>query len=174
MCFNWLTDVVVPLLTTVLGAAVSLLGVVITLKNEQKALKKERIEKLKPILINYTCAFSGEESVIPKYKFVSDGKKVEGSITGMFKNTDNGILFFDKIVTESKTYFPHDNSTVDKNTVFLLELDDIAGETLKSCRIYCRDILGNKYYYDAEFVFDITKPNELVIGNIQTLEEHLE
>ena len=174
MCFNWLTDVIVTLLTTVLGAAVSLLGVVITLKNEQKALKKERIEKIKPILINYTCAFSGEESVIPKYKFVSDGKKVEGTITGMFKNTDNGILFFDKIITESKTYFPHDNSTVDKNTVFLLELDDIAGESLKSCRIYCQDILGNKYYYDAEFVFDITKPNELIIGNIQTLEEHLE
>ena len=173
MCFNWLTGVFVPLLTTVLGAVVSLLGVIITLRNEQKALKKERIEKLKPILINYTCDFAGNESVIPKYKFVSDGEKVVKTITGVFKNTDNGILIFDKIVTESKKYFPYDNFTVDKNTVFLLELDNIAGESLKSCRIYCRDILGNKYYYDAKFVFDPNKQSELVIGNIQSLEVDL-
>ena len=164
------SDVIVPLLSTAIGAFVSLLGVIITLKNEQKALKKERIEKLKPILINYTCAFAGEESVIPKYMFVSDGEKVDATITGVFKNTDNGILFFDKIVTESKTYIPQDNSTVDKNTVFLLELHNIAGETLKFCRIYCRDILGNEYYYDAEFVFDTNKQSEIVIGNIQSFE----
>ncbi len=165
----WITDIITPLLAAVIGGLFALLGVIITLRYEIKTKKKEDIERVKPVLINYSYISELEKSSIPKYIFVSDGDTMDAAITGVFKNTDNGILFFDKIVTENKTYIPEDNSTVDKNTAFLVELHNLAGENLKFCKIYCHDILGNKYYYDASFVFEYNRKTEIVIGNIRPL-----
>ncbi len=169
MCFNWLTDVIVPLTTSLIGGALALLGVKLTLNNENQAMKQERMEKVKPILINYTCAFDGEKDVMPKYRFTSDREDVGKHIKGIFKNTDCGIAFIDKIVTEKTIYFPETNSAVDKNTAFVVELHNLSNETLKSCQIFCHDLLGNKYYYDAKFVFDINKKSEIEIGNIYSI-----
>jgi len=168
MCF-WVSDVVVPLLSSVIGGVLTLLGVKITLKNEKQAIEQERREKVKPILINYTCAFNGEENVLPKYRFTSDGEDGETSIKGLFKNTDCGIAFIDKIVTEKKIYFSTSNSVVDKNTAFVIELHNLANETLKFCQIFCHDILGNEYYYDAKFTIDINKKSKIEIGNINPI-----
>lgn len=169
MCFNWITDVIVPLLSAGIGGVLTLLGVKITLKSENQTIKEERIEKTKPILINYTSAFDGEEDVMPKYIFASDGEKGGEKIKGIFKNTDCGIAFIDKIVTEKAMYFPKSNSAIDKNTAFVLELHNLSKETLKTCQIICHDILGNEYCYDAKFVFGVNRKSKIEIGNIQQL-----
>ena len=163
---HFVIDIVVPLLSAVIGGALTLLGVIKTLKNENKIIREERNEKSKPVLINYMCSLEKQKN-IPKYVFVSDGPETEISIKGIFKNTDCGIAFIDKIVTENKTYFPKETSTVDKNTTFIIELHNLDGESLKSCRIFCHDILGNGYYYDAKFVLDNKWGSEIEIGNIQ-------
>ena len=168
MCF-WISDVVVPLLSSFIGGALTLLGVKITLKNENQAIKQERMEKVKPILINYTCAFDGEEDILPKYRFTSDGEDVGNPIKGVFKNTDCGIAFIDKIVNEKTIYLPKSNSAVDKNTAFVIELHNLANETLRFCQIFCHDILGNEYYYDAKFMFGFNKKSKIEIGNINSI-----
>lgn len=162
---RFVTGIVVPLVSAGIGGALTLLGVMKTLKNENQIIREEHNEKLKPILINYTCSFEREEN-IPKYIFVSDGPETSKNIKGIFKNTDCGIAFIDKIVTENKTYLPKDNSTVDKNTAFIIELHNLDNESLKFCQIFCHDILGNGYYYDAKFVFDDNREREIEIGNI--------
>ena len=169
MCSSWLSDIIMPLLSAGIGGLVTWLGVKTTLKNENQAIKEERIEKSKPILINHTCAFDGEEDVMPKYTFASDGNESKACIRGIFKNTDCGIAFIDKITTEKNTYLPQGNSTVDKNTPFVIELNNLSNETLKFCRIFCHDILGNSYCYDGKFVFDANRKSKIEIGNIQIL-----
>ena len=169
MCFNWITDVSIPLATTVAGGVLTLIGVKMTLNNEKKSIAQKHREKMKPILINYTCTCMNEERALPKFVFKSDGEATIKTIKGIFKNADGGVVFIDKIVTEKTTYYPEANSTIDKNTAFVVELHNLSKETLKTCKIFCHDILGYKYYYDAEFVFDINVKSEIKIGNIHAL-----
>lgn len=100
--------------------------------------------------------FGGEEDIILKYRLISDEEDVGNSIKGIFKNTDCGIAFVDKIVTEKTIYFSKSNSDVDENTAFVIELHNLANKSLKWCQNFCHDILGNEYY-NAKFVFDINK-----------------
>ena len=57
MCSSWLSDIIMLLLSAEIGGLVTWLGVKTILKNENQAIKEERIENPKPILINHTCTF---------------------------------------------------------------------------------------------------------------------
>lgn len=117
MEINWITDVIVPLGSALIGGLLALLGVLITLCREKKELKKERIERAKPILINYSLAAVERSSFVPVFIFKSNEGENINILEGVFKNTDNGIAFIDYIKTETKTYMPVDSATVDKNMV---------------------------------------------------------
>lgn len=43
---------------------------------------------------------------------------------------------------------------VDKNTVFEIKLCGLEGETMKECILFCHDIYGNKFVYNASFTND--------------------
>jgi hypothetical protein len=165
---NWITDVIMPLSSAFIGGLLALIGVGITLNHEKKERKKEQLDKAKPIIINYMLHAVDKNQPIPKYIF--SNQKTEGgkNITGIFKNTDNGILFFDYIETETKIYHPKHSSAVDKNTVFYVIIDIVSGETLKKCIFHCHDIFGTKYCYEASFCFESGRQSELMVGNIQT------
>ncbi len=168
MDINWIADVFVPLISAFIGGIFALFSVVATLRHEKKELKLERIEKAKPIVINYMPNAIENKNTTPRYTFVSDGEDIGEQIIGIFKNTDNGLLFLDKISTEVKTYYPKNNNfVVDKNTAFVVILSNLSKENLKSCKIYCHDIFGTQYYYDAEFCFNGSSASEIIIGNIK-------
>ena len=171
MCFSWITDVSTPLAASVIGGLLTLKGAKMTLNNANKAMAQERREKVKPVLINYTCTCIDEERVLPKFVFKSDGEVTSINIKGILKNADGGVVFIDKIVTEKTTYYPEANSTIDKNTAFVIELHNLSNETLKTCNIFCHDVLGYEYYYEAEFVFGINAKSKIKIGNIHSLPE---
>ena len=166
MEINWITDVIMPLASAGIGGLLALVGVRITLKHEKKERKEEQIDKAKPIVINYMQLATDKSCSYPKYVFSNDEKAVDKGITGIFKNTDNGILFFDYIETETKKYYPQHSSAVDKNTVFYVNIKIVNGETLKKCVFHCHDIFGTKYYYEVSFCFELGRQSELLIGNI--------
>ena len=164
---NWITDVVMPSLSAIIGGMLALFGVWITLRHEKKERKLEQIDKAKPIIINYMVHAIENKLHIPKYLFSSCEESVGKEITGVFKNTDNGILLFDCIETETKKYYPQHSSAVDKNTVFYVLLDITKGETLKKCIFHCHDIFGTQYTYEAVFCFESGRQSEIIIGNIK-------
>ena len=167
MEINWITDVVIPLASAIIGGMLTLLGVWLTLRYEKKERKSEQIDKAKPIIINYMVHTIENKLHIPKYLFLSGEDSGEEKITGVFKNTDNGILFFDYIETGTKKYYPQHSSAVDKNTVFCVLLNITQGETLKKCIFHCHDIFGTQYTYEADFCFDSGRQSEIMIGNIR-------
>ena len=139
------------LVSALIGVFGALLGVVITLLFENYRRRKEQIDKAKPILINYI--HNDDSKKLMGYAFKSDSTD-NNHIIGCFKNTDNGVLFLDYVETETKKYYYKNNSAVDKNSVFLLGLYGLSGETLKKCTIYCHDIYGTSYKYNAKFTPD--------------------
>lgn len=145
------------------GVIGTLLGVLIAACIENMRRRKELVNRVKPILINYMRHQIEGEKIVSKYLFVSEGDDSK-DITGVFKNTANGILFFDCIITDTKIYLPKYSATVDKDTAFYLILRNIEGESLKKCQIYCHDILGTQYYYNAHFNFS-GKESQIVLDD---------
>ena len=69
MEINWITDVVVPLGAALIGGTLALIVVLITLSREKKELKNERIEKAKPVLINYLDDAIDRSELMPTFVF---------------------------------------------------------------------------------------------------------
>lgn len=136
------------LIAALIGVFGALLGVLITLLVESNLRRKELKDKAKPIVINYI--HNDTTKKLSGFVFKSDSSD-SNSIIGCFKNTDNGVLFLDYVETETKRYYYSNNSAVDKNTVFLIELKGTSGENLKKCFIHCHDIYGTPYKYNAKF-----------------------
>ena len=151
------------LVGAIIGGLFSLLGSHCVLKHDLKRHKEERIEKIKPVLINYDYISSQEKSGLPHYIFTSEDDIECGNIEGVFKNTDNGIAFIDMVETKNKLYRPYNMATVDKDTAFVLVLKKIQGEDFKECKIHCHDILGNQYYYRARFIFSQYQKSDITL-----------
>lgn len=167
MEINWITDIAIPLSSAVIGGILALIGVFITLSHERKERKKEQKEKVKPIVINYMANAAKNDSCVLRFLFVADDKPSSSDVIGVFKNTDNGILFIDYIETETKKYYTPHSSVVDKNTVFYIYLQISDGETFKKCVIHCHDVFETKYFYEVEFCFQPRRQSQMMIGNIK-------
>ena len=66
---HFVIDIVVPLLSAVIGGALTLLGVIKTLKNENKIIREERNEKSKPVLINYMSSLEKQKIYLNTYLY---------------------------------------------------------------------------------------------------------
>lgn len=165
-CWN---EIITPLLSTILGGILALIGSFITFRHETKRQHSEEIDRVKPIIINYDRRQISDGSHTAKYIF-EDETKSSKALISTFKNTDNGLLFFDYIKTENKIYYPKNNSAVDKDIPFFIQLNVSNGETFKSCALFCHDIYGTKYYYPAHFNFGTDGASKIVIDNIMPVE----
>ena len=134
------------LVGALIGAAVALLGVIITEIITSCRRKKDRIANAKPIIINYLNE-SVTTNPLTTYIFHSDSEDTN-DITGSFKNTDNGLLFLDYVDIGSKRFIPKNFAVVDKNTEFSITLQGLGGASFDNeIRLYFHDIFGNQYYY---------------------------
>lgn len=161
---EWIIKNAPVLVASIIGVIGALLGVIISSAIENKRRRKEAKDRAKPILINCMEYQSLNKHDIAIFVFESEDES-SATVKGVFKNTDNGILLFDYIETETKKYYPVQGSAVGKNEMFVIILQGIANETLKKCRIYCHDIYGIRYFYDAKFLFDSDVHSEIIIQN---------
>lgn len=166
---DWIIYVLIPLITALIGG---LVGVIFTIKWENQQKEKEKIDNAKPIIINYMGHQAQDNSRVARYFFESKDDTIYGNINrqtiyGVFKNTNNGILFIDYIETGVKEYYPFSNATVDRNTAFYIVLQRIYGETLTKCIIHCHDIYNTAYCYNAHFCFDDSTQSQIIIDDNQ-------
>ncbi len=165
---DWINYILVPLITALIGG---LVGVIITIKWENKQREKEKIDKALPIIINYPKSRTTDNQVVLLCVFQPEGSRKRDYFRGVFKNTGNGIVFFDSIETKTQTYYPVEGSVVDKDTEFRILIGKTEGETLNQCIINCHDIYGNRYYYNAHFCFDSDCRSEIIIDSNQPIKK---
>ena len=154
----------VALISSASGVFGALLGVIITQCVETGRHKKEMIGNAMPVLINYTPKNTVASEALTEYDFKADDDDLSIE-TALLKNVGNGILFFDYIETKKHRYYPEQAATVDKNTVFQINLYLSAGESFEKCVLYGRDIYGNKYSYNAHFNFTTSRKHTITIDN---------
>ena len=143
------TDVMIPLFSALIGGGLTLLGVFLTIKDQNKKEEIARKAAARPWI--YSCE---ERHFLcnPKLTY-SMGVKTpisrEITLTGKIKNTDNGLLFLECVKSEKATYYPNGCNVVEKNTIFELMVYLLAGvENLRDVKLYINDIYGNRYCYD--------------------------
>ena len=140
------TDVVIPLCAAVIGGGLTLFGVWLTMRGQNKKDEAKRKAEVRPWI------FSCEEHIPENKKIYSvvpdTGCSCSFPIAGNIKNTENGILILDCVKSKYCHYLPNGDSVVDKNTsIELLIYPADKKENLEEVYLYIRDVYGNRYRY---------------------------
>ena len=149
MCFyDYLKDIIIPLLSALIGGLVTMLGVIITIKWEVKKEKKDKIDAIKPWLycLNHEeqKLYSGSNGI----NLLSENERSNSRATLYIKNAGNGIGIVKLLKTECVEYYPSNGNILDKNSVTLLNIHlKNRKETLKNMRLYISDIYDHQYEY---------------------------
>lgn len=165
---NVWVDIIIPILSAVLGGAVTMIGVLLTIHRDKKREEENYKKSVKPWIYSMDSA----ENFDPKtandiIMAVSPDKKLSGGLSFVIKNTDNGVGIIDKFVTENKTYIPIIGRILDKNSITYLHVYFEEDETIRDMYLYVKDVLGNEYKFKAYQHDDKRKSNyiEEVIEN---------
>lgn len=171
-CKEVMTGITVPIICALLGGGITLGGVWATIKNEAKKDREARRIAAKPLAFSYQIDYKELKSDNSKrlvYSMISKSGKGSLVVSGIIKNTDNGIMMLDRVESACSVYYPDQNRVVDKNTVIRLDiyLEDRV-ENLQDAYLYVKDIYGNQYKYAIDFtgnVVNISKCEDVSIAD---------
>lgn len=145
-----LINIVIPLLSALIGGGMTLLGVWLTLKYQRE--KDDEINKLKYKPFFYETLPSENDRLNSRQiQLVSNEHYSMKNLRQIpIRNSDNGVLLIEYLKTENKIYKPLYGKIVEKNAycVLCVYFDD--GENLKNMLLSVTDVLGNRYMYDVD------------------------
>jgi hypothetical protein len=148
---NCIRDIIVPLVCAIIGGGLTLVGVVWTIRHENK-IRREEFERVKPVLISHAGIQNGENK-LTNFMLYDDDYDDRGCINVIMKNTDKGLAYIDRVETHSenshKVYMPKECIIIDKEICFELILNNIKNESLQRIDIHYRDIYDNEYSYEG-------------------------
>lgn len=144
-------DIIIPLLSALIGGFVTMLGVILTIKHEQKKAAEQRKQDAKPWLFsmddkeNFDCKKAND--IILMADATMEGR---AGLCILIKNTDNGVGIIEKLQTKDNTYLPTVGRILDKNSISYVHFFFAPHETLTDMYLYISDVYGNKYMYRVE------------------------
>ena len=144
-------DIIIPLLSALIGGFVTMLGVILTIKHEQKKAAEERKQDAKPWLFsmddkeNFDCTKAND--IILMADATLEGRP---GLCILIKNTDNGVGIIEKLQTKNNTYLPTVGRVLDKNSISYVHFFFAPHETLTDMFLHISDVYGNKYMYRVE------------------------
>lgn len=160
-----LKDFVEVIISAIIGA---FFGAIFTYIFQNQKDKKQKIELLKPIIFNYDVSDGYAPRTFEEYEMYSCSENdIEANAVycGYFTNTDKTLFTIEKIVSEHKTYAPYGNKIVNKDAKFKINVNLVAGESLKNMKLFVRDINSKEYSFKM-----IQKGNRFIIDE-KPLEE---
>ena len=148
MHFNFCTDIVIPIISAFIGGGLTMIGVAWTLRNQSKEHREDIKLSIKPLffyinpLQNYDSTNVGDY-VMQSYSGIKTRKAY-----GIVKNTDNGVLILEKIVSGNFEYIPVRGNIIDKGDIFNLYVDFCENDNYETVVLFVKDVLNNEYKYE--------------------------
>ena len=151
-CNEIISNIVVPILSAIIGGALTLVGVWLTIHRDKKRDEDNLKKSVKPWI------FSEDNFDHYDYKdknYINMAVSSESVLNNCFKiyikNTDNGIGIVDKLVTKNQMYIPVFGEILEKNKVTSLNIyyQDKC-ENLQDMSLYIKDVYGNPYKYKVQ------------------------
>ena len=158
------TGIIIPMISAIIGGGLTMWGVYVTIKDQhEKDAEAQRLEaesdserrrlEAKPWLFSYDEAQDYDVKKVQYYCMDLSGDmnmrgRGAGILTGLIKNTDNGIMLLDRVESENHVYLPSTGNIVEKGSLIQLIIWlSTECETLENMRLYVKDIYGNTYCY---------------------------
>ncbi len=143
-------NIIIPIVAALLSGSLTLMGVLISIKHENKKRKEEKKESIKPLLYLINPMQDYNYKITPTYYFENDNLESNGYIEIILKNTDNAILILDSVQIEENIYYPSNGNVVDKNTIFYSHIYAYKGtkkDKKTNMIMVVKDSMGNAYKY---------------------------
>ncbi len=157
-------EIIIPIVSAVIGGMFTFLGVFITIQHEKKKEKFERLLANKPLFykIDYRQVYD-DKSAVDFCFGVGNFDEKEGQIFGIIKNTDNAIFIIDGISVNGKIYKSIYGDVVDKNQIINLYVN------VSNCInnddeiiMIIKDIMNNRYEYKIEVQYKNVNYAEMI------------
>lgn len=162
-CVCIIADIVVPLVSALIGGGLTLVGVIFTIRSQNKKDYIAKKASARPWIFSCTKYLPGDSKIYSMYPDM--GFSPNMFISGIIKNTDNGILILNYVQSETTKYTPNDDNVVEKNSSIQLVIylkNQV--ETLKDLHLYIKDIYGNQYRYQL-----ILSGGEFTLGKCEEI-----
>lgn len=163
MEINWITEILIPILSAAVGGALTLIGVVIGLKNEKNQRKKDEDKKYKPVVISYRGGIDNDDYVIFSKDFEEVGKvkfKETKLVNKCYKienfkirNTEFVSFFFEGLVFNGDQIMYRNANLyieIDKKIEFQLKPVFLFSK-IETIGVLIKDLIGNEYVLDLGF-----------------------
>lgn len=157
--------IIVPLISSLIGGGLTLIGVLISIHHENKNRKNEIKRLNKPLiyLINPMQDYDYKSAV--QFYFENKIFKSNGFIEIILKNTDNAIMIMDSIKIGDDIYYPTNGNVVDKNTIFYIYVyinEKIKSINQENIMLTIKDVLGNSYKYKLIYSDENSKSVDVI------------
>lgn len=159
-----LKNIIIPIVSAIIGGLCTFLGVLITILHEKKKEKEERLLVNKPLFYRLDLRQEYEhKSAVDFCLGVGNFDDKKGQIFGVIKNTDNAVLIIDGVSVNGKLYKSLYGDVVDKNQIFNLYVN-VSEKVNKEDEIvfFVKDIMENKYEYKVETRYKDEKYSEII------------
>lgn len=144
--FNVVKDIIIPLVAALIGGGLTLIGVLVTIRHENKKRCEEKILSNKPYIYLINPLQKYDDNAID-YVLTNDevnSNKRDGFI---LKNTDNAILIIESLVIDGIEYLPKYGNVVDKNKTAIININNVIPRDDSSIVLTIKDSLKNVYKY---------------------------
>lgn len=151
-CSTVWTDIIIPIISALIGGGLTVIGVLMTIRHENKKDKEILRLSNKPIFYRIDPYQEYDYKSAIDYQFNFECESRVKQIAGIFKNTDNALLFLNHISVNGKKYFPDFGKVVDKNVIFNIYVNCEENIDNNTEVIMCtNDVLNNEYRYKLNF-----------------------
>ncbi len=153
-CQVW-GDIIIPLLSALIGGGLTLVGVIITIKHTNKTIRNDFINKYKPSfkLRNPMDDFDLKYSKPLMFKG-GNSKENSKMILGMFTNTDKANFEIDAIYINGEYFRIDINRYIAKSEDFDLSLCISKELNVETLELKALDEQNNVYRYKLEFTIN--------------------
>lgn len=168
MIYEIFKDIVIPLLSALIGGGVTFWGIKKTIRHEQTCRKEDEKRYYKPFFIALNKYDDKVKGKITKIDFENNETNL-CLINGYVQNFDFSHFCIEKIVVNDISYYPVTNAVIEKNAIVQV---NVFGDKkdIQTAELYIHDILGNQYLYELEFE-ENTEPQIKIITNFNLLNE---
>ena len=167
MCYKVWVDIVIPLICSLIGGGLTLVGVIITILHTNKTIKNDNINKYKPSFKLRSPMDDFDLNSSNPLMFKKRRNRNSKMIIGMFSNTDKASFEVDAIYINGECHRIDINRYVKKSQDFDLSLVIDKNLNVKTLELKVFDDQNNIYRYKLEFF--INSKNNIEINNISTL-----
>lgn len=149
-CYELLKDIIIPLLSAVIGGLLTLGGVYITIKNQNKKDNDSKKLSVKPWIFSLDD-FPNHDTDNINCINITGKKNAEfgGNLYLIIKNTDNAVGIIERFETEDNTYYPDANALLEKDSVNNVVIELQKNDSQRNMFLFVKDTLGNEYRYEV-------------------------